>query len=316
VNPDVALGMKLRRLFDPFHARDFRQNFGEELGVVEELEAAASGAFGEDFGQLVADALGGNLENIRDKFRDREESAALDCIAETRSKSHGANHAQLVFAEAIFGISDGANDSGAQVFLAADEIENFIRERVEHQAVDGEVAALYIFFRPGGVFNPIRMAAIGVANVAAERGDFDLGGAIGDDDDAELRAHCEAIGEKLLHAIGCGVGGDVVIDRLAAKQNIPDAAASKIGLMAAIAQDAADVVGELAAFDTAHIEIMRENGGRGKFGGFVERESANDLERFRLGGDAEDEAGDVVMLANVADECVDIKHHATKDIGG
>jgi hypothetical protein len=61
---------------------------------------------------------------------------------------------------------------------------------------------------------------------------------------------------------------------------------------------------------------MRENRGRGKFGGFAERESANDLERFRLGGHAEDEAGDVVMLANVADERVDIKHHATQDVGG
>ena len=86
--------------------------------------------------------------------------------------------------------------------------------------------------------------------------------------------------------------------------------------MAAIAQDAADVVSELAAVHGVHTEIMRENGGRGKFGGFAEREFANDLKRFKLGGDAEDEAGDVVVLANVADECVDIKHHAAQDVGG
>ena len=83
--------------------------------------------------------------------------------------------------------------------------------------------------------------------------------------------------------------------------------------MAAIAQDAADVVGELAA---VHIEIMRENRGRGKFGGFSESEFASDLGRFRLGGDAEDEAGDVIVLANVADECVDVEHHAAQDVGG
>jgi hypothetical protein len=43
--------------------------------------------------------------------------------------------------------------------------------------------------------------------------------------------------------------------------------------MAAIAQHAADLVGELAAVDAAHIEIMRENGGRGKFGGFAQANS-------------------------------------------
>src|SRR5579862_1928193 len=46
------------------------------------------------------------------------------------------------------------------------------------------------------------------------------------------------------------------------------------------------------------------------------RAIASDLGRFKLGGDAEDEAGDVVMLANVADECVDVEHHAAQDIGG
>ena len=42
MNPDVALGMKLRRLLDAFHTRDFRQDFRQQPGFVEELEAAAS----------------------------------------------------------------------------------------------------------------------------------------------------------------------------------------------------------------------------------------------------------------------------------
>src|SRR6201993_5471066 len=104
--------MKLRWLFDAFHARDLRQDFGEQFGFVEKLEAAASGAFGEDFGKLVADAFGGNLEDIGRELRDGDERAAFDRIAESRGESHGANHAQLVFAEPILGISDGANDSG------------------------------------------------------------------------------------------------------------------------------------------------------------------------------------------------------------
>jgi hypothetical protein len=231
----------------------------------------------------------------------------------TGGKSHGSNHAQLVFAKTIFRISDGANDPGAQIFLPADEIEDFIRERVEHQAIDREVAALYIFFGRIGIFDAIGMAAVGIADIGSKRRDLNLSRPVGDNHDAEFRSDGEAIRKQFLHAIGRGVGGDVVVDRLAPEQNIAHAAAGEIGLMAAIAQDAADVVGELAA---VHIEIMRENRGRGKFVGFAERESANDLERFRLGGDAEDEAGDVVMLANVADERVDIKHHPAQDVGG
>jgi len=48
VNPDVAFGMKLRRLFDAFHARNFRQGFRGAVGFVEKLETAASEAFCED----------------------------------------------------------------------------------------------------------------------------------------------------------------------------------------------------------------------------------------------------------------------------
>ena len=86
--------------------------------------------------------------------------------------------------------------------------------------------------------------------------------------------------------------------------------------MAAIAQNAADVVGELTAVDAAHSEIMLENRGRGKFGGFAQGKFTNDSKRLALSGDAEDEAGDVVVLANVADECIDIEHHAAQDVGG
>ena len=80
--------------------------------------------------------------------------------------------------------------------------------------------------------------------------------------------------------VGRGVGGDVVIDGLAAEQEIAHAAAGEIGLMASIAQEAADVVGELAAVHDVHIEIMRENRGRGKFGGFAQRGFAYDLKRL------------------------------------
>ena len=39
VRPDVALGMKIRRLLDAFQAGDFGKDFGEEAGFIEQFEA-------------------------------------------------------------------------------------------------------------------------------------------------------------------------------------------------------------------------------------------------------------------------------------
>ena len=58
-------GMKLRRLRDTLHARDFGQQDCEEAGLVEQLEGAARGALGEQFGELVAQALCGNFRDLR-----------------------------------------------------------------------------------------------------------------------------------------------------------------------------------------------------------------------------------------------------------
>ena len=57
MDPDVALGMELRRLLDALHPCDFRQNLDEEAGFVEQFEGAAGVAFGEHPGELVANAF-------------------------------------------------------------------------------------------------------------------------------------------------------------------------------------------------------------------------------------------------------------------
>ena len=61
---DVALGMVVGRLLDALHRGDLRQHVDEQAGLVEQLEAAPRGAFGEDAHDLVADALPGDAEVI------------------------------------------------------------------------------------------------------------------------------------------------------------------------------------------------------------------------------------------------------------
>ena len=46
MNPDVALGMILRRLSYALHAGDFWQHDGEQAGLIEQFEPATGGAFG------------------------------------------------------------------------------------------------------------------------------------------------------------------------------------------------------------------------------------------------------------------------------
>jgi hypothetical protein len=59
---------------------------------------------------------------------------------------------------------------------------------VHEQAVDGEIAALNVLFGRPGIDDLIGMAAIGVADVGAKRGDLDFEGIVADEDYAELRA--------------------------------------------------------------------------------------------------------------------------------
>ena len=56
--------MELRRLLDALHPRNFGQDFRQQPRFIEQFEAPAGRAFGQQFGQFVANALGGNLMDL------------------------------------------------------------------------------------------------------------------------------------------------------------------------------------------------------------------------------------------------------------
>ncbi len=96
------------------------------------------------------------------------------------------------------GIADGAEDAGFQIGEAAyvvdDRRAQFVicgipslrsenwgtRTRnglyIQKKAVDGEVAALDVFFGAQGVANGVGMATVGVRSIGAEGGDLGEGG--------------------------------------------------------------------------------------------------------------------------------------------
>ena len=206
----------------------------------------------------------------------------FDGVAEAGGEADGAEQAELVFVEAAMGIADGADDAGIEIGQAADVIEESCADGgrlqildgpklcgIEQQAVDGEVAALDVFGGIGGVANLVGMAAVGVDAVAAEGGNLGDGvargrvgrvferrcfveGLVGDQDDAEGCADGEGAWEEPEDDVGRGGGGHVVVERSAAEEQVADAAAGEVGLVALGAQ----------GFDDAErgFELAREGG--------------------------------------------------------
>ena len=213
----------------------------------------AGGALGEELAQLFVDAFGGNEMNFVGVLSNGFAGVRLDAVVEARGEADGAEHAEFVFGEAAFGFTNGADEVGFKILLAAYVVEDFLCVVAHEEAVDGEVAAGHVFLRRFGVDDLIGVAAVGVAEVVAEGGDLDFAVFALDEDYAELSAYGEAVGEELEDAIGVGVRGDVKIGGFAVEEEIANAAAHEEGLVAVLLESDADGVGELAR---VHLVIM------------------------------------------------------------
>ena len=100
-------------------------------------------------------------------------------------------------------LTDGAQDFVFQILLPADEVDDFVFDRIEEQTIDREIAALGVFF--GRCEANFRwMPAVFVRNVAAERRDFDNAFAMADEDDAEFRAGLANLESAVQFAAGIG----------------------------------------------------------------------------------------------------------------
>src|ERR1041385_1895244 len=180
-------------------------------------------AFGEHFGQLITDTLGGNLADLRSQLLDGVHCAHFQDVAETGGKAHSPKHAEFVFTKTFFRIANRADNPGFEIFLPANIIQDFVRQGIEQQAVDGEVTALYIFLRSFTEADFIRVTTIGIADIAAESSDLD--GLVFTNryqHDAELCADTIGFGKDTHYVFRERIGGDVVVARFPVKKQIPD----------------------------------------------------------------------------------------------
>jgi hypothetical protein len=188
---------------------------------------------------------------------DGGEGCGFDGVTEARGEADGAEHAEFVFGKTTGRLADGADDSGGEVTAAADEVENLAGIVAHEKAVDGEIAALDVSFRSQRIDNLVGMAAVGVADIGAEGGDFNFEGILADEDDPEMRADIEAVGKKLQDFLRRSICGDVVIRRLAMEKDVADTAADEESLVAVALKRVANRIGE---FPGIHEMIMRLGG--------------------------------------------------------
>jgi hypothetical protein len=248
MNPDVAFGVVLGRLGHVVQLRDFGQDLLEEAGAVEEFEGAAGVAFREHTGEFVADAFAADLIDGVSELADGALGFGIDGEVEARGKADGAEHAQLVFFKTAMRLADGADDAGAEIALAADVIENSggeiaglpVEHGVEHHAVDGEVTTENVFAGARGEAHLGGVAAVEVGYVRAKcsnLGDnFVTINIVADKNHTEVGADGEGAGKHGENRVWMGAGGYVEVLWGDAEEEISDAAAGEVSLVARCAE--------------------------------------------------------------------------------
>ena len=128
---NIALGMVLRRLLDAVQRGDVGQHLREQPALVEQVESLLRLGHGEDAVQLVADALGAHGADHFRAGANRLPRLRLDLEIEPRREPDRAQQPQMVLGKAVLRVANGAQDSRAQVGLAADKIDQAPGHRID-----------------------------------------------------------------------------------------------------------------------------------------------------------------------------------------
>jgi len=249
VDPDVALGMKLRRLLAALEREKLRDDLGEEAALVEQVEAADTIGREENADEFLADALGADVVDFGGVLLQRVPGGGIDFELEHGGEADGAQHAEAILAEAARGVADGAQKAAVEIGASADEIDDLARNGIVEHAVYSEVAALRVFARRGEG-DGLGVAAIDVSAIGAECGDLELMTAIQDANDAEVRTDGDGAREEALHLLRACAGGHVIILCLDAEEHVAHAAAGVIGVVAGVAKTTDDAAGN--GFEVGH----------------------------------------------------------------
>ena len=181
---------------------------------------------------------------MRSEIHDGAARGGFDGEAEARGEAHGAHEPQPVLLKTLPRLANGADETRLDVLAAADEVDEFLVDRIIHHSVDGEIPATDVAFDIGKG-DGCGVPAVGVGAVGAERGDLDLEALFHHDHDAELLAHGDGPGEEAADLVGRGGGRHVVVGGLAVHDHVAHAAAREIGFMPRRPERLHDLHGQL-----------------------------------------------------------------------
>ncbi len=216
----------------------------------------------------------------RGEARDRLAGFRADAHIKPGGEAHRAQHTHRIFAVAGFRIADKTDNPFFKIVQAADVITYCEIGHAVIEAVDGEIATLGVFFdRAENVVAQQHavLAALGGGAIArvlfvmtAKGGDFNDFRPEHDVGQAETAANQAAVAEQLAYLIRRGVGGDVEIFRLFAKQQIAHTTADKPGFITGFIQAVHHfkrVLADIFAGDS--VLFTRDNGYGGLCDAFV-----------------------------------------------
>ncbi|MNZ54358.1 hypothetical protein D3C78_722570 [compost metagenome] len=231
-----------------------REQWIEQLQVDQHLESIGRMPREEQLQYFFEQAGRRDLAQHRCQAADRQGAVLLDAEVELGGEAHGAQHAHRVFLVALGRVADQADQAVADVVYAVGVIENALADRVVIQGIDGEVAALRVFFQ-GAVYVVAQNAPAFVTRglvavflfvvlrvIGAEGRDFDDFAAKVDVHQLEAAANDPCVAKLGADLFRRGAGGDVEILGGDVEQHVAHAAADQISL----------VPGVLQAFDDVH----------------------------------------------------------------
>jgi len=97
-----------------------------QAGVHEEVEASSAIFMGDDFGEFVGDAFGGNFGEKGGVFFEGGVGGGFDVEARFEGEADGAEESEGVFLKAFGGVADGADEFVVEVGLAVDEVDDVL----------------------------------------------------------------------------------------------------------------------------------------------------------------------------------------------
>ncbi|MNY30944.1 hypothetical protein D3C86_1650810 [compost metagenome] len=124
-----------------------REQRGEQLQIDQHFEGDCAVSRKEQLEHFFEQACRRDLAQHRRQFTDRLHGVLFDAEVELGGKTHGAQHAHRVFLVALLRITDQTDQVIADVVYAIGVIEDALTDRIVIQGVDGEVAALRVFFQ-------------------------------------------------------------------------------------------------------------------------------------------------------------------------